>query len=424
MKETALIIPEFCLVLLVGPSGAGKSIFAQRHFRDTEVISSDNCRGLVCDDEGNQTVTEDAFNLLHTIVEKRLKNRRLTVVDATNLLAKGRAGLLRIAKEYHTQVVAIIFNLDIDVCLKRNNLRPNRQVKPNVVREHIRTLKSCRKQIKKEGIRQLFTLNSPEEIEAIKINRRSLSCNKREETGPFDIIGDIHGCADELEQLLEKLGYKIKRNKDRAYTITPPMNRRAIFVGDLMDRGPRTPDVLRIVKSMVEAGTALCVKGNHEIKLVRVLDGKDVTLTHGLDKSLDQFATETSEFRHEMRDFMDGLVSHYVLDGGKLVVAHAGLCEDMQGRSSGAVRAFCAYGDTTGEKDNLGLPIRRDWAKLYKGSAKVVYGHVPNDTLEWVNGTLCIDTACVFGGNLTALRYPEMELIDVPAAKIYCAPAH
>lgn len=411
-------------MLLVGPSGTGKSSFAERHFRNTEVVSSDHCRGLVCDHEDNQAATQDAFDLLHTIVEKRLKNHRLTVVDATNLLAKDRAGLLKVAKNYHAPVVAIIFNLDIDVCLERNNSRPNRQVKPSVVKEHIQSLKSSRKQIKKEGIHQFFTLNTPEDIDSIKLTRQKLSCDKRTETAPFDIIGDIHGCADELERLLEKLGYKIKQNSNRTYAITPPMNRRAIFVGDLVDRGPRTPDVLRIVKNMVDNGTAFCVKGNHENKLVRALDGKDVALTHGLDKSLDQFATETSEFRHEMRNFMDGLVSHYVLDGGKLVITHAGLCEDMQGRSSSAVRAFCAYGDTLGQKDNLGLSIRHDWAQDYKGSAKVVYGHVPNITLEWVNNTLCIDTACVFGGNLTALRYPEMELIDVPAAKIYCAPAH
>jgi protein phosphatase len=121
-------------------------------------------------------------------------------------------------------------------------------------------------------------------------------------------------------------------------------------------------------------------------------------------------------------DFIDGLVSHYVLDDGKLVVAHAGLKESMQGRGSGQVRSFALYGETTGESDEFGLPVRHDWAAEYRGRATVVYGHTPVPEPEWLNGTINIDTGCVFGGRLTALRYPERELVSVEAARTYCQP--
>jgi len=414
-------IPEFCLVLLVGPSGSGKSTFGRKHFRPTEVISSDYCRGIVSDDENDQTCTKEAFELLYFIVEKRLKSRKLTVVDATNIKPEDRKGLIQLAKKYHALSAAFIFDLDMNVCIERNKMRPDRMFGAHVVRNHVKALKRGLKRIKTEGIRYQFRLSSPEEVEAIEIDRQKLWTDKREECGPFDIIGDIHGCATELELLLCKLGY-IVEVKNKIYSITPPVGRRAIFVGDLVDRGPRTPDVLRIVKNMVEAGTAFCVAGNHENKLVRALNGRNVKINHGLGESLEQLDSETPEFKEEMRVFMDGLISHYVMDMGKLVVAHAGISEDMQGRSSGAVRSFCLYGETTGESDEFGLPVRFDWAREYRGQAKVVYGHTPVLDAEWVNGTICIDTGCVFGGKLSALMYPEMELVEVAALEVYCEP--
>ena len=160
---------------------------------------------------------------------------------------------------------------------------------------------------------------------------------------------------------------------------------------------------------MVGAGDAFCVPGNHENKLVRALRGRKVQVTHGLAESLAQLAAEPAEFRAEAERFMDGLVSHYVLDGGKLVVAHAGLVERYHGRASGRVREFCLYGQTTGETDEYGLPVRYPWAGEYRGRAMVLYGHTPVPEPEWVNNTLCLDTGCVFGGRLTALRYPERE---------------
>jgi protein phosphatase len=270
--------------------------------------------------------------------------------------------------------------------------------------------------MEREGFRHVHLLK-PEQLESLQIERQPLWNNRKHDHGPFDIIGDIHGCLDELVRLLTRLGYTVSPDGVHA-----PAGRKAVFLGDLVDRGPDIPGVLRLVMGMVRAGTALCVPGNHEIKLMRKLRGRDVKVSHGLAQSLEQLERETAEFRREVAEFIDGLVSHYVLDEGRLVVAHAGLKESMQGRGSGKVRDFTLYGETTGETDEYGLPVRHNWAAEYRGKATVVYGHTPVPEAEWLNNTLCVDTGCVYGGKLTALRYPEKELVSVPAARVYCEP--
>ncbi len=414
-------IPEFALVLLIGASGTGKSSFAAKQFLPTEAVSSDRMRGWVADDETDQSATGDAFDVLHYLVEKRLKARRFTVIDATNVQPESRKGLIALARKWHALAVGIVFDLPEALAVARNAARPDRQFGAGPVRRQMLTLKKSMRGMQREGLRYVHVLRSVEEVDAVEITRTKLWTDRREESGPFDIIGDVHGCADELETLLGDLGYAVTWvGKD--VTVTPPEGRRAIFVGDLVDRGPRSPDVLRIVRHMVEAGAGLAVIGNHDDKLKRHLAGKQVKVSHGLAEAIEQIAAEPLGFAAEMRDWLDGLISHYVLDGGKLVVAHAGVKEEMQGRASGAVRSFCMYGETTGEIDEYGLPVRWDWAAEYKGRAKVVHGHTPVVDANWVNGTLCIDTGCVFGGKLTALRYPELELVSVPALRTYYEP--
>lgn len=422
-EPTRVSVPELSLVLLIGVSGSGKSTFAARHFKPTQVISSDYCRGLVADDESDQTATAEAFDLLHHIVGVRLRRGLLTVVDATNVQPKSRASLVKLAKEHHVLVDAIVLDVEPGVAAERNAARPDRDFGEAVIRRHHRDLKRSLKGLNKEGFRRVHRLTGAEQIEHARIEYAKSWNDRTDETGPFDIIGDVHGCRAELETLLGDLGWAIERDGEgRAVGAAHPEGRKAVFVGDLVDRGPDTPGVLRLVMGMVAAGNALSVCGNHEQKLVRALDGRKVKVAHGLAESLEQLGGEDEAFNAQARSFMDGLVSHYRLDGGDLVVAHAGLKEEFHGRASGKVRSFALYGDTTGESDEYGLPVRLPWAEDYRGKAMVVYGHTPTAEPEWVNNTICLDTGCCFGGRLTALRYPERELVSVAAEQEWYEP--
>ncbi|WP_367870311.1 polynucleotide kinase-phosphatase [Luteolibacter sp. Populi] len=411
-------LPELSLVLLIGPSGSGKSTFARRHFKPTEVVSSDACRGMVSDDENDQTVSAQAFALLHHLVRQRLELGRLTVIDATNVDASSRAQLIAIAREYHFLPAAIVFRIPESVCHERNALRPDRSFGPNVVKRQLSQLRQGLRGLKSQGFRHIHYLNSPEEVDAITgIEREPLWNNRKHDHGPFDIVGDVHGCYPELLLLLDKLGYGVTD-----HVVSHPEGRRLVFVGDLVDRGPDSPNVLRLAMASVKAGSAICVPGNHDTKFLRHLNGKKVQPTHGLAETIAQLEADPIDPR-DLTAFLDALVSHFVFDDGKLVVAHAGLKEEMQGRGSGKVREFCLYGETTGERDEYGLPERLDWAREYRGRALVVYGHTPFAAPRWLNHTVNIDTGCCFGGALTALRYPELETVSVPALATYAESA-
>jgi protein phosphatase len=421
-----LTFSELSLVLLVGPSGCGKSTFARKHFGPSEIVSSDFYRGVVCDDDSNQAASPDAFALVHHVVACRLAWKRFTVVDATNLQPAARKPLIELARRYHYLLAAIVFDLDEETCQKHNLARPGRTVRPDVLAHHRQQLARALAALQSEGVRNVYILRSPEEVESVTIERVRLWVDRRDERGPFDIIGDVHGCYEELLALLTVLGYRIFHRSDvnglPAVVVEPPPGRKAVFVGDFGDRGPDTPAVFRLVMSMARASTALCVMGNHDNKLLRMLRGHDVQLSHGLTVTLEQLARQPPELGEEIRAFVEGLVNHYVLDDGKLVVAHAGLREDLQGRVSSKVRSFALFGDTTGQMDDYGLPVRRNWSEDYRGRALVVYGHTPVAEPAWLNNTVNIDTGCVFGGRLTALRYPEREIVSVPALRAYCEP--
>jgi protein phosphatase len=413
-----LTIPELSLVILIGPSGCGKSTFARRHFKPTEVLSSDGFRALVSDDENDQSATNDAFAALHFVSARRLAKARLTVVDATNVQPEARKPLVALAREYHVLPVAIVFDLPERLCHDRNRSRPDRNFGPHVIRNQRSQLHRSLRGLGREGFRHVHVLKSPEEVDAAVIERQPLWNNRKLERGPFDLIGDVHGCCDELEELLQLLGYIGDETGVRRH----PEGRKAVFLGDLVDRGPRIVDTLRTVMTMVRAGSAFCVPGNHDIKLKRKLEGRDVTIAHGLERTLAELERETPDFHESVRGFIDGLVSHYVFDAGRLVAAHAGMKEEMQGRGSAKVRDFALFGETTGETDEFGLPVRYNWAAEYRGHATVVYGHTPVPQPDWLNRTINIDTGCVFGGRLTALRWPEKEFVSVAARQTYADP--
>ncbi len=411
-----LSIPELSLVVLIGPSGCGKSTFARRHFKPTEVISSDFCRGLVSDNENSQEATGDAFDVLQYVAGKRLARGLLTVIDATNVQPEVRKPLVQLAREHDVLPTAIVLKVPEDLCHERNKARADRAFGPHVVRNQSMQLRRGLRGLEREGFRHVHLLETPEQVEQAVVERQPLWNNRMWDKGPFDIIGDVHGCYDELVELLTKLGYDATE-PSRAVT---PEGRKAIFLGDLVDRGPDSPGVLRLVMSMVQRGQALCVPGNHDMKLLRKLRGKNVQITHGLAQTLQQLDAEPPYFHKWVEEFIDGLVSHYVLDEGRLVVAHAGMKQRYIGRASKRVREFALYGETTGETDEFGMPVRYDWATEYRGAAAVVYGHTPVPEADWLNRTLNIDTGCVFGGKLTALRWPERELVSVPAVRHLC----
>ncbi len=417
-------LPELALVALVGVSGSGKSTFAREHFLPTEVLSSDFFRGLVSDDESSQEASRDAFDALYYLLEKRLAWGRLTVVDATNVRAEDRKRLVATARKYHCFPVAIVIDTPESVCQERNRARPDRDFGPQVIRRQATDLRRGLRGLEREGFRHVHRLT---ETAGVTIRRTPLWTNRRSERGPFDVIGDVHGCADELRLLLSKLGWErsvlpVEEEPWGTESWQHPEGRKAVFLGDLVDRGPAVLDVVRIVRNMIEAVVALCVPGNHDVKLLRWLRGKNVQVKHGLAQSIAELEALPADERGRVASFLDGLVSHAVLDEGRLVVAHAGLREEMQGRASGAVREFCLYGETTGETDEFGLPVRYNWAAEYRGQAMVVYGHTPVPDVQWLNNTVNIDTGCVFGGSLTALRYPEREFVAVQAAREYAVP--
>lgn len=427
-----ITFPELSLIVLIGASGSGKSTFARTHFKETEILSSDYFRGVVSDDETYQAATKDAFDVLHYILAKRLAAGKLTVIDATNIQPESRKPLLKLAKQFHCFAVAIVLELPESICHQRNRQRPDRQFGSHVVRNQVNSLKRSLRHLKREGFRFIYTLSLEPEIAAVEVERQLMWTNRKDQHGPFDIIGDVHGCCDELERLLCQLGYVANESKGvtnpfwQFPTYSHPQGRKAIFLGDLVDRGFRVLDTLKLVHNMMAVGSAFCILGNHENKLMRKLNGNKVKINHGLENTLAEIEAIPLEQRqvatNEIQTFLRSLISHYVLDEGRLVVAHAGLREELQGRGSAYVRNFALYGETTGEIDSFGLPVRYEWAKEYRGNSLVVYGHVPVVEAQWLNNTVDIDTGCVFGGKLTALRYPERELVSVEAAKIYCEP--
>jgi protein phosphatase len=472
-----IVLPRVSLVLLVGASGSGKTTFAQRHFKPTEVLSSDRFRQMIGDDANDQRVSREAFEVLRFVAELRLSRWRLTVVDATNVRGERRRPFLDLARRRGIPAVAIVLDLPAEVSVERNRGRPEREVPEEVVREQQRRLARSLPGMADEGFAAVLVLRAPEEVDAVRIVRAAgrgsgsavggavvpagdaaavargqeaatgeaaegsaLEATPRADrvdrhAGPaadgYDIIGDVHGCADELEQLLERLGYEVidrrpGRALDAGPLYRPPDGRIAVFLGDLVDRGPRILDTLRIVARMRVAGWAVSVMGNHEQKLLRKLQGRDVVGKSGLETTLAEIealpARTRERFAADLRAWLESLPLYLTLDDDRVVVAHGGLREDLQGRDGGAVRSFALYGDPTGELDAYGLPIRRDWAAEYRGARFVAYGHTPVAEPKWAENAVDIDTGCAFGGSLTCLRWPERETVSVRAARVYRHP--
>ncbi len=232
----------------------------------------------------------------------------------------------------------------------------------------------------------------------------------------LDIIGDIHGCFDEFVALTKKLGYTWDKNNVPIHE-----HRKLAFVGDLTDRGSNSLQVIQVVyKLVMKQKLAYYVPGNHCDKLYRFFLGRNVEQKHGLETTVAEFQSLSSEKQKKIaKQFISLYESaplYVLLDKGKLVIAHAGIQKNLIGKHTKEVKKFVLYGDITGETLPDGSPVRKDWAQSYDGKATIVYGHTPTREARFVNRTVNIDTGCVWGGNLTALRYPEMEIVSVPSS--------
>ncbi len=410
-----LSLPRTTLLVLCGAPGCGKSTFAREHFKETMVVSSDHCRTLVSDSEINMASSREAFKLFRYTIERRLALNRFTVADSTAVTRRARKDLVRIGKKYGFHVALLIFNTPVDVCLERNAGRDRRVVKPVIDRMGKMLLRTL-KVVHDEGFDRINVIAEGE----LRDPAFGVSINAHEVTipGPYDIIGDIHGCYEELLMLLQKLGY---RKQFDCYH--HPAGRKAVFIGDLTDRGPHSLKSFWLVKNMVDSGNALYVPGNHCRKLNSYLEGKNIKISHGLERTVEEIRAlpedERKEFKEGFQQLYREAPPYLVLDQGRLVVAHGGIKEDMVGKVTERVKSFCFFGDTTGASTEDGLPVRRDWAGEYHGSALIVYGHTPVPEAAFVNNTVDIDQGCVLGGKLTALRYPEREFVQVPALAAY-----
>jgi protein phosphatase len=239
----------------------------------------------------------------------------------------------------------------------------------------------------------------------------------------YDVVGDVHGCLTELRELLGQLGYDLSRDQEGEDAVVHPDGRQVVFVGDLTDRGPDSVGTVRLVHRMWRDGVALVAPGNHDDKLLRYLHGRNVRLQHGIETTVAEYLSldrpEREAFRQQMVDLVGGSKHYLTLDHGRLIVAHAGIKQHMIGDFSGATRSMVLYGDTTGRTLPDGFPERRDWAAKYRGKPLIVYGHTPVKEAVLRNNTINIDTGCVFGGKLTAFRYPEQDVVQVPAHRVY-----
>ncbi len=235
--------------------------------------------------------------------------------------------------------------------------------------------------------------------------RRYLSIDKMNK---LDIIGDIHGCFDELVELLNIMGYKKQGDifiHEDGYV--------PVFVGDLVDRGPKNKAVLDLVRNMVLQTKAFATLGNHDEKFCRWLLGKKVKISHGIVETIAQLQNASDSWKDEMLDFLTNLPLYILADNKELAISHAGIKEHMIGEMNGEVRSFCLYGEQTGKYDDFGYPIRVDWAESYRGQVSVVHGHVAIDNVRHKNNVWNVDTSCVFGGYLSALRWNTKEIFSV-----------
>ncbi len=391
------------LVVVSGSGASWRARFIHQLFLDLECVSVEAVQQWIPKDPNSDHPGQDpeVEEIFHSLVGLRLKRNQMTVVDIEGRSRNFRNELIRLAKRYH--LTPAWFFLDSGKSAKEG---------------------SFEKKARQEGFRDVWIVD-PSRLEELELKRLPARTILTHWTGPFDVIGDVHGCFEELLSLLKRLGYRWqgdpwKPEAEAGLRLLSDPRRFPVFVGDLVDRGPYPVETIKLVMHLCRTGQAGAAPGNHDEKLARALDGvRFKKVDEDFTRTLDSVRANGKEFGESIRDWVRSLPSHLVLDGGRLVVAHAGSKESHHGRDSRNIREFSLYGATTGELDEHGLPERLNWAADYAGSAWVVYGHTPGAEPKWENRTVNIDTGCAYGGYLTALRFPEMETVSEPAKKEY-----
>lgn len=441
---TKIQLPHVGIVLLVGPSNSGKTTLLHRlvennSIKESEVISSDQFRLLVSDiefinwnkrpkDEADvlyneyARISNDAFETMEFLLGKRCQLNKLSIIDATNLKEEEREQYIRLGKKYHVPVVAIVLNIAEKELIRRDNHRDFPRGKKRIKQQYQhfkRTLHS----IKKEGFQRTYRLDESE-IECLEVVRRQNPLVIDVGSG-IDFIGDIHGCFEEFIELLDRLGYK---ENIEGYYIHPG-GRKILSLGDIMSRGPRSLETMQFFKKHVDAGHAYMIDSNHGWKIARWLDGRKVKLAHGDEKVGAEFGEYENKYgkeaaeqlKNELKDLLMAAKSHLIIQKNGVnvaVAAHAGIKDHYIGKQSPRIADFCRYGDSDGLDVN-GKPIRKDWTIHHKSSELIMWGHDPKPQPLLTNNTLNIDQGVVFGGMLTAYRFPEKQFVSVGAKMDY-----
>jgi len=432
--ENQIEIPGGAVVVLVGPPGAGKSTFAAKHFKATQIVSLDDARAAVSDDAGNQSVTADAVALTQLHLELRLKNGRTTVLDSTNLTDASLASSRKLASKYGAPRVAIVLDTPRDECQRRNAAR-SRVVPANRLDTMYDRFEALLPVLGQEGFAAIHRVDGGDVV-IVESPRSNIHPDVPVvEASGFDVIGDVHGCSAELKNLLVELGYSLRFDSDGAISsvIPPTEGRMLAFVGDLVDRGPDSLTTVRSVMRLVGAGQAVCALGNHDSKAARAMrpvSGLNVKRTSGLDVTMAQLEREVgfgSDEWNRIRDFLLRLPPYAILKvAGEpdLILSHAGLAPGQVGQEPKKVRDRCMYGDVRGLDPSTGYPHRsHEWTRAWDraGEAHAVFGHTPQEdgTPLLSSNSANVDTACVFGGNLTAMQWPGRAVVQVPALATY-----
>lgn len=435
-----ITLPYAGIVLLVGPSNSGKSSFLRQQIEKgrilpSEVISSDDYRIRVGDVEfidwshrwkdvseslfdEYQRISQEAFSLMEATIEARCRLNKMTIVDATHLYADDRKRYIELGKKHHVPVVVLVLDVGQEELFERDKLRENPRGSKRIKQQY-QVFKREKRFIKKEGYLASYFISDVSEVEVIRKTQNPLHL---EVGNGIDIIGDVHGCYDEMIELLERLGYE--KNHQSLYV--HPEGRRLLSLGDIMSRGPESLKTMEFFMRHVKVNLAYMIDSNHGWKIARWLEGKNVTLNHGDELVEEELARnletgDITQLKQELKTFLLRAPSHYILTKNHvptLVCTHAGIKDEIIGKQSYDISDFCRYGDNEG-LDETGKPIRKDWTIHHKTSTLIVWGHDPKPKPLVVNNTINIDQGVVFGGELTVFRYPEQEFVAVQAKKDY-----